>query len=182
MLKKEKTLKKAKIYSGKIVNFYCDTVKLQNGKKAIREYITHRGAAAILPVLDRNKIILIRQYRYPVKKFMLEIPAGKLDRNETPLSCIKRELIEETGFKAGRIIYLLTYFPSCAISTEAIHLFAGLNLKPAKMKKDEDEFLEKIILPFGKALKMVKDKKITDSKTIIALLYWKAFLQDLKSL
>jgi len=181
MLKREKILKKEKIYQGKVVNFYCDTVSLQNGKRAIREYITHKGASAILPVLDKNRIILIRQYRYPVKKFMLEIPAGKLDRNETPLACIKRELIEETGFKAGKIIHLLTYFPSCAISTEAIHLFVGLNLKPAKMKKDEDEFLETIIIPFDKALKMVGNKKITDSKTIIALLYWKVF-QDLKSL
>jgi len=171
-MKKEKLFRKVRVYKGTAADFYADRIKLQNGKTAVREYTRHPGAAAAIPFLPGNKIVMVKQYRYPVKKFMLEIPAGKISNGETPLSCIKRELAEETGFRAEKFIHLFCFHPTCAFSTEKIHIFAAGNLKKSALKPDADEFVEKVILDFNKAVMLVKNNKITDSKTIIALLLW----------
>jgi len=170
MLKREKLIKKGRIYKGAAVSFYADRVKLQNGKTAVREYTSHAGAAAAIPFLPGNRIIMIKQYRYPVKKIMLEIPAGKISKGETPLQCVKRELAEETGFSAGKFIHLISFYPTCAFSTEKIDIFAAYNLKKSTAEPDADEFLKRKILNYKEAVALVKTNKITDSKTIIALL------------
>ena len=170
MLKRERSIGKNRIYKGAAVDFYADTVMIQNGKTAVREYTAHGGAAAAIPFLPGGRIILIEQYRYPVKKIMLEIPAGKILKGETPLQCIKRELAEETGFSAGKFIHLISFYPTCAFSTEKIDIFAAYDLKKTTAKPDEDEFIKRKILNYEEAVAQVKEKKITDSKTIIALL------------
>ncbi len=170
MLKRERSIGKNRIYKGAAVDFYADTVMIQNGKTAVREYTAHGGAAAAIPFLPGGRIILIEQYRYPVKKIMLEIPAGKISKGETPLQCIKRELAEETGFSAGKFIHLISFYPTCAFSTEKIDIFAAYDLKKTTAKPDEDEFIKRKILNYEEAVAQVKEKKITDSKTIIALL------------
>jgi len=176
MLKKETLVKKNRIYKGKAIDFLADLVRIQSGKTAVREYTGHPGAAGALPVLPGNKIVLIRQYRYPAGKFTLEIPAGKMSRGEKPLVCIKRELREEAGLAAGKFILLSKYQPSAAFSTETIYVYAALNLKNVTAKPDDDEFLEKKVFTLEKALEMVKKSKIGDSKTVIAILLWKDFL------
>ena len=178
MIYKERTLKKRLLYRGKAVNFYADTVQMPDGKKAIREYTGHPGAAACLPILPGGRIILVRQYRYPVKKIMLEAPAGKISENETPLKCIRRELEEETGMSAGKFIRLGKFHPTCAFSTETIHLFAALNLKKSRLNPDDDEFIEKVVINFDAAMELVKKGQISDSKTIILLLLWKNFQSE----
>ena len=173
----EKLVKQNKIYSGKAVDFYCDEVSLQNGSRAEREYLGHPGAAAVLPFLDRRNIILVRQYRYPINKYTCEIPAGKLDKGESPLHCMKRELEEETGYKAKRMEKMLDFYPSTAFSNEILHIFAAFGLIKGESRPDEDEFVYAEIFDFKKAVCMVKNGEIMDSKTVIALLYFDNILK-----
>jgi len=174
---KEETEKRNLIYKGKAVDFYADTVILPNKKTAIREYIKHPGAVSVVPFLDRKRIILIRQYRYPVKKILLELPAGKINKGESPLRSIKRELEEETGYKAKNWKKIFTYYPSCAFSTEALHIYMAWNLIFTGKNPDEDEFIERVIIDYKTALKLVEEGKILDSKTVIGLLICQKFLK-----
>ena len=131
-------------YQGKSIGFRSDQIRVPNGNMARREYLTHPGAVGVLAFESPHKIILVKQYRYPVKEFTYEIPAGKLTSREDPLACVKRELEEETGFRARKISKLVSYWPTAAFSTEVIHLYAAQDLVPTQMNPDEDEFLETI--------------------------------------
>ena len=168
---KEKVYKKNRIYTGKAINFCKDDIVLPNGNKAIREYIDHPGAVAIVPFINKTDIIMVKQYRYPVDKITYEIPAGKLDKKESLLKCAKRELKEETGYTAKNIKKLISFYPSSAFSNEELIIYIAKNLMAGKQNPDEDEFIQNTIVPFKKALQMIKQGKIKDSKTIIALLY-----------
>ncbi|MDO8733532.1 MAG: NUDIX hydrolase [Elusimicrobiota bacterium] len=173
----EKLIKSKKIYGGKILSFYVDDVSLPNGKIAEREYIRQPQAAAVIPIISRQKIVLVKQYRYPIKKVTYEIPAGKLDDGEKAIDCIKRELAEETGFTSHNIKKLISFYPSTAFSTEKLHIFVAKNLKKVKAHPDEDEFIEPVIIDYKKALKWIESGKIKDAKTLIGLLYYfKKFL------
>jgi len=176
---KETTFSRTKIYNGRSLNFYVDTIVLPNKKLATREYTEHPGAVTVLPFIDKKNIVLVKQYRYPVRKITYELPAGKLSYNESLKKCVQRELIEETGFKASKIKKLISFWPTPAFSTEVLHIFSATGLKPVKSNPDEDEFLEKIIIPFETALKWVKNGKIKDSKSIIGILFWKMFNKNI---
>lgn len=169
----EKKIKSEKIYRG-VTGFNRDTVKLVNGKTAFREYMLHPGASAVLAFVD-GKVLFVEQFRYPVDKVTLELPAGKMKKEQSPLACAKAELEEETGYKAGKMKKLLSFNTSVAFSDEVLHIYLAEGLKPGKMHLDEDEFVNVKLIDFDKALKMVQSGKITDSKTVIALLYYKAF-------
>jgi len=173
----EKLIKRNKIYSGKAVDFYCDEIELPNGKKASREYLGHPGASAALAFLDKKNIVLVKQYRHPIGQITYEIPAGKMDKGETPLECVKREIEEETGFIPKRIEKLISFNPSTAFSNEILHIFAAFGLKKGEQNPDEDEFVSAEIIGFKKALEMVKTGEITDAKTVIALLYFENLLK-----
>ena len=170
----EKKVNSKTIYEG-VVNFKVDTVRLINGVVAKRMYLQHPGASAVLAI-ENGKVLFVEQYRYPVKKVMLEIPAGKLKPHQTPLTCAKAELQEETGYTAKSIKKILTFNTSAAFADENLHIFYAFGLKPGKMHLDDDEFVNVKWLSLDKAFRMVKAGKIMDSKTIIALLYYKAFL------
>ena len=152
------------------MGFRVDTVLLPNGKKATREFLDHPGAVGVVPFLDKDTVIMVRQYRHPVKEVTLELPAGKLDKGENPLACVKRELQEETGYTAKKIKPLVKYWPTPAFANEVLHLYVATNLKAGDMNTDEDEFLQCVTVPYKKALAMALNGKIKDSKTIIALL------------
>lgn len=171
----EKKVSQKKIYDG-VISFFEDTVKLTNGQKASRVYTKHPGASAVVPLTKEGKIIFVEQYRYPVKKITLEIPAGKLKPRQTPLACAKAELKEETGFSAGKIKKMLAFNPSTAFSTEILHIYLAKDLKKGKQHLDADEFVNTKELTLEQSLKYIKTGKIKDSKTIIALLYLKTFL------
>ncbi|MBI3549037.1 MAG: NUDIX hydrolase [Elusimicrobia bacterium] len=158
------------VYRGNAVNFFVDQVRLPNGKKAEREYLDHPGAVAAIPILDRDTVIMVRQYRYPVREVTYEIPAGKLAAGEAPLPCVRRELKEETGFTAGRIRRLISYWPTPAFSDEVLHIYVAEDLRPGTVCPDEDEFLEVKRVPLRRALDWVFEGKIRDSKSVIALL------------
>lgn len=174
----ETKISSKEIYNG-IVKFKLDTVRLVNGETATREYMEHPGASAIL-VVENNKILLVEQYRYAINQITLEIPAGKLNKGQTPLSCAKAELEEETGYKANKIKKIFSFTPSVAFDNETLHLFFAKGLKSGKMHLDDDEFLNVKWIDFDKALKMAKTGKITDSKTIIAIYYYALFGKELK--
>ncbi len=161
---------KKTVWKGRAVDFRVDTVRLPNGKTATREYMDHPGAVGVVPFLDERTVVMVRQYRHPVREVTLELPAGKLDRGESPLSCVRRELDEETGYKARRIAPLLRYWPTPAFANEVLHMYVAEGLTPGRMHTDDDEFLRCVTVPFERAVAMALDGRIKDSKTVIGLL------------
>lgn len=166
----ERFVGKKTVWRGNAVDFRVDTVRLPNGKNATREFLDHPGAVGVVPFLDEDTVVMVRQYRHPVGEVTLELPAGKLDKGENALKCVKRELVEETGYTAGKIVKLLDYWPTPAFANEVLHMYVARDLKAGKMNTDDDEFLQCVTVPFKKALAMALDGRIKDSKTIIGLL------------
>ena len=174
MLRKKGFIMERKIQSlaslgTKSFTAYLDEVSLRNGRISKRIRIDHPQAAAIVPFVSDEEIIMVRQYRYALKRETLEIPAGKIDKGESPEECIKRELIEETGFETKCIQWLYTYAPAIGYSNELIHLYSGRDLKKVETKIDEDEISSLEILTLDEVIGMIRNHKIIDSKTIIAL-------------
>jgi ADP-ribose pyrophosphatase len=135
--------------------------------------LTHPGAVGVLAFTAPQKILLVKQYRFPVRQFTYEIPAGKLSLHEKPLACVNRELEEETGYRAGKVKKLLSYWPTAAFSTEVIHLYVATQLVPTQMHPDEDEFIELVSVTPRQIEHWMRTGKIRDSKTLIAYLAWK---------
>ncbi len=162
----EKTVSSNLVFDGKIMKVYTDEVLLPNGKRGYREWIYHRGAVAAVPIQD-GKVFLVRQYRYAVKKELLEIPAGKLDSDdEDPEWRIKEELMEEIGMEPGNLEYLGYIYTSPGFASEKIHLYLATDLKPRKENPDEDEFLDVVIVDLDEVLKKCLNGEIVDSKTV----------------
>jgi len=165
-------MKKRKVYEGKILSLSVYDITL-NGRKVKREIVEHRGAAAIL-AFEGKKVILVKQHRFPLG-YVLEIPAGTLEKGEKPRACALREIQEETGYKAKKMTYFLTYYPSVGYNTEAIHCFVATGLtKTGELKLDYDEVMSVVKMDFTKLLGMIKAGKIIDSKTICAALTYAA--------
>lgn len=168
---KETQLSQEYFFEGKIMKSRLDMVRLPNGKTAQREICEHVGGVGILPIDAEGNIILVRQFRYPFLEELLEIPAGKLDHGETESieTCGIRELKEETGYTAGRIIPLGAMYPSPGFLTEVTYLFAALDLTPGETQPDEDEFVEKKRLPIAEVERMIAADELRDAKTIAAM-------------
>ena len=167
----ETQVESREIFDGHIMHVFKDTVRLPNGADASREYMRHVGAVCVVPLLDDGSVLLERQFRYPVGQVLIEIPAGKLDsKAEDPQEAAKRELLEETGAVAGELIELGLFFPACAYSDEAIHMYAAKNITFREQKLDEDEFLNVFTMPLEQAVSEVLTGKIPDAKTQTALL------------
>ena len=165
-------MKKKKIFEGKILSLSLYDIML-NGRKVKREVVEHRGAAAIL-AFEGKKVILVKQHRFPLG-YVLEIPAGTLEKGEKPRACAFREIQEETGYKAKKMTHFLTYYPSVGYNTEAIHCFVAKDLtKIGELKLDYDEIMSVVKMDFSKLLGMIKAGKIIDSKTICAALTYAA--------
>ena len=166
-------MKKIKIYEGKILGLSVYDGKIE-GRKVRREVIEHRGAAAMLAFDEKNKIILVKQHRFP-HGYVLEIPAGTLEKREEPIKCAFRELEEETGYTAKKMTPLITYYPSIGYNAEIIHCFLASRLKKTSdLKLDDDEILSVVKMDLKKVLSMIKTGKIQDSKTICAVLTYAA--------
>jgi ADP-ribose pyrophosphatase len=171
ILSMEQKIQSLASLSTKSFTVYLDEVSLRNGRISRRICVDHPQAAAIVPFVSDNEIIMVRQYRYALRRETLEIPAGKLDKGEGPEECIKRELVEETGFEAKSIKWLYTYAPAIGYSNELIHLYLGRDLKKLEENIDDSEISSLEILPLEEVLGMIRDHKIIDSKTIIALAF-----------
>jgi ADP-ribose pyrophosphatase len=172
---KEKLSRRSRVYTGKAIHFSVDEIILPDGNKATREYVEHPGAVAVIPFIDNNQIILVKQYRYPVGAVTWEIPAGKLNKGEKPLSCVKRELAEEAGYRPRKIKKMVSFWPTPAFANEVIHIFVAHDLVQVQASPDQDEFIETETVRVKTALQWIKSGRIQDSKTIIALLYWAQF-------
>ncbi len=164
-----------KIYSGPIYDVVQDEITLPNGKTTFRDTIEHNGAAAIIPIDDNGDIIFVRQYRHACRSMILEIPAGKLEKDEDPALCASRELEEEIGFKSNNIKLLFNTYIAVGYSTELISIYLATNLIKTNQNLDEDEFVEIETYSLSEALSMIKDGLIVDSKTIAGILYYKEF-------
>lgn len=159
------------VYGGIFLKMKRDAVSLPDGGRAIREYLTHPGAVAIIAILDDGRVLLERQYRYPIKKACIEIPAGKLDPSEDRLVCAQRELEEETGYTAKKWTYVRRIHPVISYSTEFIDIYLAEDLIPGKSHLDDEEFLDVFAAPLEQLLDWVESGEITDVKTTISA-YW----------
>ena len=167
----EKKISGEGVYDGIFLKMKRDTVSLPDGQYAVREYLEHPGAVAILAVLDDGRILLERQYRYPIAQAVIEIPAGKLNTGEDPLLCAQRELQEETGYTAKHWSKIRRIHPVISYSTEFIDIYLAEGLSPGPARLDEEEFLDVFAAPLEELLHWVEMGKITDVKTIIST-YW----------
>jgi len=158
------------LYNGKIFDVVLEKVTLPNGAIKDREIVRHPGAAAMVPLLDDGKVVLIRQYRHAVGEFLWEIPAGTLERGEEAIECARRELVEETGYEASSFDKLAEILPAPGYTDEHIHIFLATGLRSVKQKLEDDEVLEFQPMAFDTALEMITKGEIRDAKTIASLL------------
>jgi ADP-ribose pyrophosphatase len=164
------------VFDGKLLKVHRDLVRLPDGSQGAREYIHHPGAVAVVPLFEDGSVLLERQFRYPHGREFIEVPAGKLEPDEPHLDTAKRELAEETGYSADEWRHLGVIHQGIAHSDEAIDLFLARKLKRERTAAlDAGEFLETLIVPFDEAIAMVRDGRITDAKTVAALLWVKTF-------
>lgn len=172
----EKTIGSEKIFDGRVIRVRRDTVELPNKHTSTREVVEHPGGVAIVPIDNDGNVHMVRQYRYPLRRECLELPAGKLEYGEDHRECGLRELGEETGMEAGNFEYLGVFCPSPGFCQELIHIYLATDLKQGKIHLDEDEFLEVEKYPLNKLIKMIHEGKIQDGKTVIGLLIAKDVL------
>lgn len=168
------------IWTGRIFNFDVDRIRYPNGKEADFAIVRHPGASAIIPYLsdpagDDPQILLLRQYRYAAGGYLYEVPAGRLDKGESPMECARRELREETGCTAASVEHLCEMYMTPGYTDEKIHFFIARGITRGEAEREEDEFAETVVLSLSRALAMVQQGEIVDAKTAIALLFSAGF-------
>lgn len=174
-MEKIERLNRELVYKGSIIDFYKDTVKIpKNGNVAKWDFIGHKGAAAVLPVLPDGRLLMVRQYRNALDRETIEIPAGGLEGpNEPMIEAARRELEEETGYKSDDLEILLSIYTTVAFCNERIDIFVARNLVKTEQKFDEDEDIEVCAFTIDELCQMVYDLKIQDSKTVSAIMAYK---------
>lgn len=166
------------IYNGKVFNTIVDEIEYDSGNKAVREVAEHPGGAVVLPLLDDGRIIFVHQHRYPLNQSLYELPAGKLEPNEPPEECARRELEEETGYKASKLEKLTAIFTSPGFCTEKLHIFLARNLRDGRQQLEEGELgLTLKYIHFKEAFHMVQSNEIVDAKTIVGLFFLQSMLK-----
>lgn len=164
-------VKHEEIYRGKVVSLCVDTIRLPTGATAIREVVHHPGGVVAIPVLDDGRLVLIRQFRYPLQRYILEFPAGKLDINLPPLETIAREVEEETGYRASELIHETSIYTSPGIIDEVVHLFTARGLVATNQSLEAGEHITVEACTPGDCLRMIERGEISDAKTILGILW-----------
>ena len=167
------------VHHGSIVDFYADTMQLPDGRKEIFDFIKHRGAAAVIPVLDDGRILMVRQYRNAVDQYTLEIPAGGLASCDEPThTCAFRELEEETGYYAKKedVRFLLTMYTTVAFCNEKIDIYVARSLVKTSQHLDDDEYIDVCAYTMEELTRMIAEGKIVDGKTIAGLMTYRALI------
>jgi len=159
-----------RVYAGRLLKVDCDLVRLPNGSTTDLEMVRHPGAAAIVPFVSDDDILLVRQFRYAAQGFILEVPAGTLHAGEPPDLCARREVEEEVGHRAGRLLKIGSIYTTPGFTDEVIHLYVARDLIPVEQRLDADEVLTVERLPFRRAIDLIRLGEIVDSKTICALM------------
>ena len=175
---KETRLDSELMYEGDFILVRKDRVRLPDGAVSSREYITHPGAVAVLAMLDNGKLVMERQFRYPLQREFIELPAGKIDDGEDILPCAQRELLEETGYVASEWIHLTTAWPCIGYADERMEYFLARGLAHRGRQLDDGEFLEVFELSLPDALDWIRQGKINDSKTIVGLFWLEKYLNS----
>ena len=175
----EKQIETQTVYEGLIVDIRRDVALLQNGSRVPREVVIHPGGVGIVPVTADNKVLMVRQYRYPMEEELLEIPAGKLDGGEDPFVCAQRELSEETGCTAGKYIDFGATYPSPGFCREVLYLYLALDLQQGDMHLDENELLSVEEIAIDELMDKIMANELTDAKTIIGIMKAKKYLENL---
>lgn len=160
------------IFNGRVVSLAIEEHQFPDGRSAKFEVVHHPGGVAILPLLDDDRVVLIRQFRPALGGMVLEIPAGRLESEETPENCARRELQEEVGYQAESLEYLGEMLPAVGFSDERVHLFAARGLISVPQALEPDEYIEVLRLPLNALLRMVSEGHVPDGKTQLALLLW----------
>lgn len=173
----ERQLDSTQIFQGHFLDVRRDRVLLPDGGTATREYIRHPGAVMVIPLLDDGRLLMERQYRYPMGRVMLEFPAGKLDAGEDPFECGRRELLEETGYSAAEWAYAGVLNNAIAYSDEGIHIYFARGLSQGAQKLDDGEFLELVTHGVDELDRMAVAGELTDAKTLIGLLWLQRWRQ-----
>ena len=166
-----KRLKRELKYEGTILKFYQDTMRIPNGNTAVWDFIAHKGAAAVVPVLPDGRIIMVRQYRNALERYTLELPAGAVDEVDEPKEiCAARELEEETGYRAGKLEWLINLNTTVAFCNEFIGIYLATELEKTQQHLDEDEYVDVEFCEVDELMDMIYTGKITDGKTIAGIL------------
>jgi ADP-ribose pyrophosphatase len=171
----EKLLRGEEVFAGRLLRVHRDAVRLPDGSEGVREYIRHPGAVAIVALFDDGRVLLERQFRYPHRREFIELPAGKLEPGEPHAETARRELLEETGYVAAYWKRIGLICPSIAYTDETIELYLARGLEKREAKLDQGEFLEILTPAFDEAVAMIRDGRISDSKTVAGLLWVHAF-------
>ncbi len=158
-----------KIFKGKSYTFDVEEVTLPNGRKAVYSMIRHPGSTGIVPIMDDGTVLMLSQYRHVIGRYILEIPSGTMELGETPLQCARRELEEETGYRAGEMIKIGAVHIMPAYSDELIHVYLAKGLIPAEQHLDQDEIIETVRYPLDELMRFIDEGKITDGLTVLAL-------------
>ncbi|UCD44668.1 MAG: NUDIX hydrolase [Candidatus Bathyarchaeota archaeon] len=166
----EKTINSKLIHEGRNFSFLQDEVELPSGRRTYRNVIRHPGAVAIVPVLPDGRIVLVRQYRYAAGKMLLELPAGTLEPGEAIEDCVRRELVEETGYEAGEVKRILSCFMAPGYSSEVIHFYVARNLKDVGSAPEPDEEISVEAMELSEVLKLIEENVIEDAKTMVGIL------------
>lgn len=172
----EKTKATTHIFKGRIISLQVDEVELPNGQLSQREIVKHPGAVAIIPFTADGRMVLVRQFRKALEKVIYEIPAGKLEKGESPEQCARRELEEETGYSSSDMNLVTSFYTSPGFANEYIYIFEAKHLTKGSFQPDHDEFVEVIEITPDEGKKLLEEKKIDDAKTVYALLYWQHVL------
>ncbi|EQF25990.1 ADP-ribose pyrophosphatase [Clostridioides difficile CD160] len=178
MVLEEKTISSDRVYTGKVITLKVDTVEIPGQGYQKRELVEVGGAVGIVAITDDNKIVLVKQFRKPIEKPIFEIPAGKLEKNESPKECAERELKEETGYSAKNIKLIHKFFTSAGFSNEIMFVYLATGLTPGENNLDADEFLDVYEVELEEAYNMVLKNDIEDAKTSIGLLLVKDMFKN----
>ncbi|MGH2363234.1 MAG: NUDIX hydrolase [Chloroflexota bacterium] len=172
----ERTVASRTVFEGRLLTLRVDEVALDNGRTASREIVQHPGAVGIVALTVGDELVLVRQYRKAAEMLTLEIPAGTLGKGEPPADCARRELAEETGYAAGQLQPICSFYTAVGFCTELMHLFLARELLAGSAANEEDEDIEVLPMPVAQALAMVERGQIVDAKTVAAVLWAQLFL------
>ncbi|MGQ9455189.1 MAG: NUDIX domain-containing protein [Armatimonadota bacterium] len=167
---REETIESTEVFSGRLVKLRVDRVRLPDGRESTREIVVHRGAVAAVPLIDSDRVIMVRQFRQAAGEALLEIPAGTLDPGEDPVDCVVRELEEEIGYHANQLTPMFRSYLAPGYSSEMLHTFLAEGLVRASGRCDEDEFIEIVEIPLSEAVDKILTGEIKDAKSICGIL------------